>query len=58
MFQMCDFWMYSVNLGVLIRKGVNVSLNTTHAQKTSQLMPHLSLAKFQILAGKLGRLLN
>ena len=21
MFKMCDFWMYSVNLGVLIRKG-------------------------------------
>ena len=23
MFKMCDFWMYSVNLGVLIRKGVS-----------------------------------
>ena len=22
MFKMCDFWMYSVNLGVLIRKGI------------------------------------
>ena len=25
MFKMCDFWMYSINLGVLIHKGASVS---------------------------------
>ena len=26
MFKTCDFWMYSVNLGVFIRKGAETSL--------------------------------
>ena len=29
MFKMCDLWMYVVNLGVLIRKGVNGNRPTT-----------------------------